>query len=185
MTRPLTSSATATLTWTTAPLLLLVALLCPVAVVAQSISGSPSSPQATLAVHPGSSGYGYLGCYNETLDTTNDRAIYGGNVTKSTDMTVDKCLDVCKKGGSFNYAGLEYTSECWCGPYLSELSQKLEDAQCNLGCAGNNSEACGGALRVSVYKLASNSAVRGWDGLVSIHLVAILASTVCIIVAVL
>ncbi|KAK6520367.1 hypothetical protein TWF506_000639 [Arthrobotrys conoides] len=121
---------------------LFVALLHPIVAVAQSIP----DPRSTLAVGTGSLGYVYLGCYNETLDITNDRAIYGGNVTKSTDMTVEKCLGTCK-GRDYNYAGLEYTSECWCGPYLSDLSQRLEDTRCDLGCAGNNSEACGGALR--------------------------------------
>ncbi|KAK6345053.1 hypothetical protein TWF718_006991 [Orbilia javanica] len=159
-----TATATATLT----------ILLHPVAAVAQSIS----DPKPTLAVGPGSLGYVYLGCYNETLDITNDRAIYGGNVTKSTDMTVEKCLGACKER-NYNYAGLEYTSECWCGPYLSDLSQKLEDIQCDLGCAGNNSEACGGALRVSVYKLQSSSAVWGSTGMVPMRLGAALASVVC------
>ncbi|RVD86715.1 uncharacterized protein DFL_004977 [Arthrobotrys flagrans] len=173
MSRLSIATATATLTWTT---ILFIALLHPVTVVAQSIS----DPKPTLAVGPGSLGYVYLGCYNETLDITNDRAIYGGNVTKSTDMTVEECLEACK-GRNYDYAGLEYTSECWCGPYLSDLSQKLEDTQCDLGCAGNNSEACGGALRVSVYKLESSSAVRGSSGLVSVHLAAALALTVCVV----
>ena len=35
--------------------------------------------------------------------------------------------------------------------------------------------------RVSVYKLESNSAVRGSNGLVSIHSVAALVSAVCIV----
>ncbi|KAK6522495.1 hypothetical protein TWF281_001941 [Arthrobotrys megalospora] len=177
---PRLSIATATLTWAT---VLFVALLCPAAVVAQSTSSPSPSAKPTLAVRPGSLGYAYLGCYNETLDVTNDRAIYGGNVTKSTDMTVQKCLDICKTSGNSNYAGLEYTSECWCGPYLSGLSQKLEDTQCNLGCAGNNSEACGGALRVSVYKLESG-AVRAWNNLVSIQHAA-LAAVVSVVVLIL
>ncbi|KAK6496543.1 hypothetical protein TWF481_001545 [Arthrobotrys musiformis] len=153
---------------------LFVALVHPATALAQSTSGTDT----TLAVYPGLLGYIYLGCYNETLDITNDRAIYGGNVTKSTDMTVGKCLEICKGGGSYNYAGLEYTSECWCGPYLSDFSQKLEDGQCDLGCAGNNSQACGGALRVSVYKLQSNSAIGVLSGRISTRLV-ILASAVC------
>ncbi|KAF3078731.1 hypothetical protein TWF569_011067 [Orbilia oligospora] len=169
MSWPSTANTIAILTWTA-----VLALFYPIVVVAQS------DPKPTLVIGQGSLGYVYLGCYNETLDITNDRAIYGGNVTKSTGMTVQKCLEACK-ARNYNYAGLEYTSECWCGPYLSDLSQRLEDTQCDLGCAGNNSEACGGALRVSVYKLESNSAVRGSNGLVSIHSVAALVSAVCIV----
>ncbi|KAK6539117.1 hypothetical protein TWF694_010652 [Orbilia ellipsospora] len=140
---------------------ILISLLLRLAV-AQSMGPTTTestTPQPTLVVSSGLQGYAYLGCYNETLDTTNQRAVYGGNVTTATDMTVQKCLGICNSMG-FEYAGLEYTSECYCGPYLSELSQKLADSDCNFGCAGNNSEACGGALRVTVYKLGKSGSAN-------------------------
>ncbi|EWC45780.1 hypothetical protein DRE_05117 [Drechslerella stenobrocha 248] len=133
--------------------------------VAQSSSSisAPALSTPTLHINAGSDGYRYLGCYNETLDITNDRAIYGGNVTRTKDMTVGKCLAACKAMSStYEYAGLEYTNECWCGPYLSELSEKLNDSRCDLGCVSNNSEACGGSLTVSVYKLQTNGSAPGF-----------------------
>jgi len=72
------------------------------------------------------------------------------------DMTVQTCLGFCA-GSAF--AGLEYTRECWCAPYLSALSTKLPDSQCNLPCEGNSSQICGGALRLSVYQ--QKSATKG------------------------
>ncbi|KAJ6264353.1 hypothetical protein Dda_0498 [Drechslerella dactyloides] len=149
-------------------------------------SAAPSKP--TLGIDPGSSDYQYQGCYNETLDITNERAIYGGNVTRSQTMTVDKCLAICKEGNfkssSSQYAGLEYTNECWCGPYLSELSEKVDDSYCNLGCISNNSEACGGSLKVSVYNLTGVSAPC-FHGGANIVIVALFASVVSLFILVL
>lgn len=62
-----------------------------------------------MAIHPGGSGYEYLGCYNETLDITNDRAIYGGKFIgesdglKEDEMTVQKCLQGCKGASQGGY----------------------------------------------------------------------------------
>jgi len=56
------------------------------------------------------------------------------------------------------YAGLEYGRECYCGAYLSILSEKLnETARCIYACDGNASEVCGGALALTLYNLTSNS----------------------------
>lgn len=51
-----------------------------------------------------------------------------------------------------------FNSECWCAQYLNVFAVKLPDSQCNLACKGNTSEICGGALKLSVYQLNSNSA---------------------------
>ncbi|KAK6339026.1 hypothetical protein TWF696_009822 [Orbilia brochopaga] len=156
--------------------------------VAQSSSSTispPASPTRTLTIDRGSDGYQYQGCYNETLDITNERAIYGGNVTRSESMTVGKCLAICK-AGSFTYAGLEYTNECWCGPYLSELSQKVDDSLCNLGCISNNSVACGGSLKVSVYSMTkSNGAAPTLQGGLNTVIAALFAAVVSLVTLVL
>lgn len=73
------------------------------------------------------------------------------------------------------YAGLEYGKErlsneastvtdegsagreCWCGAYLSALSEKLNDSNCIYACDGNASEVCGGQLTLSLYNLTSTS----------------------------
>ena len=44
-------------------------------------------------------------------------------------------------------------SECFCSNHVNALSAKLADSECNLACAGNSSQVCGGALRLSVYSL--------------------------------
>lgn len=48
-------------------------------------------------------------------------------------------------------------SECWCSQSLSGISKKLDDGQCNFPCEGDNTTACGGALKLTVYRLSSAS----------------------------
>lgn len=43
--------------------------------------------------------------------------------------------------------------ECYCANYLSSISAKLDDKECNLPCVGNSSEICGGALKLTVYEV--------------------------------
>src|SRR5947207_1411871 len=75
-------------------------------------------------------------------------------------MTVAQCLDYCSQPGpatvpgaqgGYPYAGLEWSKECWCSIYLSSLSNKLDDSQCNLPCVGNTSEFCGAALKYVIH----------------------------------
>ena len=60
-------------------------------------------------------------------------------------MDVNFCLNFC---GANTYAGLEYSDECWCAPYLNVDSQQLPDANCSLPCAGDGTEICGGSLKL-------------------------------------
>lgn len=41
--------------------------------------------------------------------------------------------------------------ECFCGPYVNSLAVKLSDANCSLPCDGNQTQICGGSLKLSVY----------------------------------
>lgn len=74
----------------------------------------------------------------------------GWNMEAQNDMTPDMCLSFCS--GS-QYAGLEYSRECWCSPYISALSDKLSDQECNMACEGDASKVCGGRLTLTVYNL--------------------------------
>ncbi|KAK3217304.1 hypothetical protein GRF29_1g2680333 [Pseudopithomyces chartarum] len=92
---------------------------------------------ATLAQSPD---WEYLGCYT---DSVGSRALSGASIT-SGDMTNAFCSDFCTKGG-YNFAGTEYSQECWCGYRLSTTSDKTPDSDCN------STEACGGSNRLTVY----------------------------------
>ncbi|KAK0656663.1 WSC domain-containing protein [Cercophora newfieldiana] len=107
--------------------------------------------------------YVYHGCYNETMDlpgTIGTRALYGGtNQVLEGEMTVPTCQAFCRSNGTtYKFAGLEYARECWCSQSLSTLSVKFDDDACSLPCEGDNTTACGGYLKISVYTLGASSA---------------------------
>jgi hypothetical protein len=49
--------------------------------------------------------------------------------------------------------------ECWCSHSLAGIAEKLNDEECDLACEGDDSMACGGNLKLSVYKLSESGAV--------------------------
>lgn len=58
------------------------------------------------------------------------------------------------------YAGLEFGAECYCGHRVQ--SNKSLESECQMNCTGNPSLVCGGASRLSVFrlKLSQESARR-------------------------
>lgn len=47
--------------------------------------------------------------------------------------------------------------ECWCADTLAGIAEELDDAECNFTCEGDDSTACGGQLKLSVYKKDSSA----------------------------
>jgi len=95
------------------------------------------------------------------MNNTNGLRALNGGVTESLElMTVDTCLAYCA-GGNYAFAGLEYTKECYCSQLLSALSAKLPESSCNLACAGNSSQVCGGSLALTVYKAQTSKEGTG------------------------
>jgi len=81
-------------------------------------------------------------------------------------MTVESCSTFCSK---FQYFGLEYGGECYCGSALP--SEQAPATDCNMVCDGNSAELCGSSWRLSTYQnLNYNSApsssqtpaISGW-----------------------
>ncbi|KAK0673252.1 WSC domain-containing protein [Cercophora samala] len=116
-----------------------------------------------VAILPGGQGYTYHGCYTETTNianTTSRRALDGGSNSVQPDlMTVEKCWDFCAKG-TYKFAGLEYSRECWCSQTLSTLANKLADKECDLPCDGNTTQSCGGSLKLTVYITSAAAAAN-------------------------
>lgn len=56
--------------------------------------------------------------------------------------------------------------ECYCGAYLSALSDPLNaTAKCDYACNGNASEICGGELAISLYNLTASSSSTDKTGI--------------------
>ena len=105
------------------------------------------SPPAAI---PQVGNWTYQGCYQDNVNQ--ERTFIWQNFF-NTDLTPQKCLDLC---GSFGYmaAGLEYGKECYCGDpanIQTTASQKVDDSQCNVPCVGNASALCGGGSLLTTY----------------------------------
>ncbi|KAF4569998.1 hypothetical protein EYR40_008982 [Pleurotus pulmonarius] len=64
-------------------------------------------------------------------------------------MTIEKCLDACFNAG-YGFAGTEYAAECYCGEAPAETAAPATDG-CNMACAGNAEQLCGGPNRLNMY----------------------------------
>eukprot|EP00994_Dinema_validum_P001198 NODE_123_length_2434_cov_113.373585_g89_i0.p1 GENE.NODE_123_length_2434_cov_113.373585_g89_i0~~NODE_123_length_2434_cov_113.373585_g89_i0.p1 ORF type:complete len:737 (+),score=148.81 NODE_123_length_2434_cov_113.373585_g89_i0:76-2286(+) len=102
---------------------------------------SSNSKQPTLP-HP------YIGCYHDQPSR-----VLGAQQPNSSSMTVSQCRTSCGAQG-YSYAGLQYARECFCSNQYKNATlegSKSAGAICNMPCAGNSKEMCGGVWANSVY----------------------------------
>ncbi|XP_068509783.1 sialate:O-sulfotransferase 2 isoform X2 [Anas acuta] len=98
----------------------------------------------------------YIGCY---VDSTRRRTLRGVSFLDYKKMTVFRCQDNCAERG-YLYAGLEFGAECYCGHKVQ--APNASEPECNMPCKGERASTCGGANRLSIYRLelAQESARR-------------------------
>jgi len=91
----------------------------------------------------------WLGCYNDKPRIM-PTAVSGGDAQ----MSYSYCGSLCKDAGfSPNaYSGVEYANECWCTENLPSSAVVVNETECNMPCAGNKSEMCGGVYKMGVFK---------------------------------
>ncbi|CCA72580.1 related to glyoxal oxidase precursor [Serendipita indica DSM 11827] len=89
--------------------------------------------------------WAYLGCYTD--GAARSLPAFG---TVSATMTVDTCVALCDSQ-NYLYAGLEYSQECYCDNSIQNGGAAAADG-CNMMCAGDATQTCGGGYRLSVYK---------------------------------
>ncbi|KAF3484451.1 uncharacterized protein GIQ15_03775 [Arthroderma uncinatum] len=89
--------------------------------------------------------YSFEGCYT---DSTESRTLTGG-ASVDDKMTVKACSSHCK---GFQYFGLEYGRECYCGNSKGAGSMQVSETECKDPCGGDSSETCGASYRISIYK---------------------------------
>ncbi|KAJ8414622.1 hypothetical protein AAFF_G00038240 [Aldrovandia affinis] len=94
----------------------------------------------------------YIGCF---LDDAKDRALKGSVFYDFRKMTSTLCQDTCSESG-YQFAGLEYGSECYCGNRIT--SARMREEECSLDCRGERGAPCGGVGRLSVYKVEEQPA---------------------------
>ncbi|KAG6815134.1 hypothetical protein H0H93_010852 [Arthromyces matolae] len=65
-------------------------------------------------------------------------------------MTVELCQSFCDSG-AFGFAGVEFGGECYCDYSIQYPAVPDNATSCNIPCAGNANETCGGASRINVF----------------------------------
>ncbi|KAF9819402.1 hypothetical protein IEO21_02145 [Rhodonia placenta] len=81
-----------------------------------------------------------LGCYSDSPDA---RTLTTGSDLEPDTITVQSCTSYCYDNG-YNYAGVEYSQQCFCGSAIENGGVPINLSNCDMLCAGNSSEFCGG-----------------------------------------
>lgn len=112
------------------------------------------STKRNVTVEPTSSVGGIkvlsMGCYSD-VTIKSRRALQGAFYSDLNRMSLERCLQYCSTKG-YAYAGVEFSSECYCGHSVSNSKADTE-GYCNMTCSGNKMQICGGAPYISVYKI--------------------------------
>lgn len=104
--------------------------------------------------NPGPPGWSYLACYTDSGSRTLRSSVAVGG----SGMTVAGCTTTCKSAG-YTFAGVEYGSECWCDRSIRSPGV-VSATGCNMLCAGNATEYCGGSDRLTVYEIVDAGAAN-------------------------
>lgn len=118
-----------------------------------STSTTTSSSSSITSIAPSAptqvGTFRYVGCYTEV----NGRAI-NQKSANNNNMTNENCASFCS---GYQYFATEYATECYCGSSLSTSSKPATDGRCNMPCAGDKTEICGGPNGLTLYAVPSNS----------------------------
>jgi hypothetical protein len=115
--------------------------------------GTPQWPYTDVTK---SKGFAYIGCGYDLAGQP--RTLQGASVTSNTGMTVETCIDFCTSKG-FSIAGLEYSTQCFCGNSFSADRAPVPGlvGSCGMPCSGNDEQVCGGSALISLYQKCSSS----------------------------
>ncbi|KAI1613238.1 WSC domain-containing protein [Exophiala viscosa] len=113
---------------------------------------SPSN--ATFFTDLTSQGWSYTGC---GTDNYSNRILTGASESNSN-MTNEVCIAFCESKG-FTVAGTEYSDECYCGNSIPSSGMPLAGVvgNCQMTCAGESSDFCGGSAAISLYQKCTSS----------------------------
>ena len=106
----------------------------------------------------------YLGCFIDS--SGRDLPYFAGHLGINGQLN---CVQACYRAG-YQYAGTQHSTECWCGN--SYGIHGVDHNGCNMPCAGNAVEICGGPYRNSVYTYATlvHKARVQLDGQIFLHM---------------
>jgi len=101
----------------------------------------------------------YLGCFKDKGDPygTQGRDLAEAGYLFDNSMSVERCIRLCGKGG-YRYAGVQYSNSCFCGNRYGKYGPAKN---CDMKCAGNAQEICGGTWANSIYEVSRRATVPG------------------------
>ncbi|KAK9505587.1 hypothetical protein O3M35_009603 [Rhynocoris fuscipes] len=91
----------------------------------------------------------YIGCYKER--SVEARLLPEDYRVFRDILTPARCIAYCKEK-RYDYAGLEYSNECFCSNMRPSFKSSADENDCNVACAGDENLVCGGNNRLSVYE---------------------------------
>lgn len=97
-------------------------------VVASALASTGAYNFVSCAVEPFQNGAGAVRAFNNGISTSNNTA-----------MTVEYCANYCS---GYNYFGVEYGDECYCGNSFNAGVTQDTTGGCSMACAGNAAEQC-------------------------------------------
>jgi hypothetical protein len=104
-------------------------------------------------------GWTFISCFTDEIDARallTQVQIKGGPEA----MSVSQCNYRCWVDG-YILSGVEFAHECWCDHALNgEYHVKVPESECNMICAGDNTETCGGANRIAIYEYSITPALK-------------------------
>ncbi|PPQ71708.1 hypothetical protein CVT26_007625 [Gymnopilus dilepis] len=114
--------------------------------------GTPNLPQ----------GWDNVGCYSDSPDA---RTLRTAAFTDVTNMTIESCLAFCTPAG-YNFAGVEFSRVLYnfnaalfsannnvdCDNDIEAPGSAINSTNCNMPCAGNSAEFCGGSGAINIFK---------------------------------
>ncbi|KAH9485995.1 WSC domain-containing protein [Psilocybe cubensis] len=127
------------------------------ALFASFLSGSLALPselsqRQAAATNPNAAlpGWTFVGCFTDAAPAT--RTLQEHTIT-NPGMTPLLCTEFC---GNFttplNFAGTEFTDECFCDFNIQGTAVKVNDTLCNFPCGGDSTLTCGGASLISIFQ---------------------------------
>ncbi|KAF1827885.1 WSC-domain-containing protein [Dissoconium aciculare CBS 342.82] len=91
-------------------------------------------------------GFSALGCFID--NGSGGRVLPIANGTSSTN-TPAQCASRCR-GLGYRFSGTEYSNECYCGNV--QPTTNTASSQCNMACAGDNTQFCGAGNRINIVQ---------------------------------
>ena len=91
-------------------------------------------------------GWTYAGCW---VDNAFGR-ILSERQPNDANNTQESCAQTCFTQG-FNVSGTQFSEECYCGNFVVNGGEKVDDSACSMACPGNSEEKCGAGNRVTIF----------------------------------